>query len=101
MRQAYLVEEFRFHTEADGQIVERPLREPEVHLVNGQANLIERTKELFEFQINDAPRRSAIPFDGIKIIRDRDRKVVFRVTVTEYLDAPKKPDPEKSIARRK
>ena len=101
MRQAYLVEEFRFHSEADGQIVERPVREPEVHLVNSQIILIERTKTLFEFQVANAPRRSALSFDGIKIIRDRDRKVVFKLTVREYWDALEKLSSEKSGVRKK
>jgi len=96
MRQAYLVEEFRYSAEANGQVVERRVREPVVHVVGATNTLIERTREFFELQMSNAPSPSALPFDGVRIIRESDGEVIFKATVREYWNGAQKPNPERA-----
>jgi hypothetical protein len=77
LREAHFVEEFR--REKDGS--ERAIREPAPHYVGNETPLVARTNSLFEMQIRNARSQSALRFDGLRIIRERDGQVVFRRTV--------------------
>jgi hypothetical protein len=99
MRQPYLVEEFRYSAEANGQVVERRVREPVIHVVASPDTLIERTRKFFELQMSNAPSPSALPFDGVRIVRESDGEVVFRATVREFWDGAQRPSPA-SAARK-
>jgi hypothetical protein len=91
MREAYLVEEFRYCTGANGHVVERAVREPVLHRVVSPTNLIERTRRFFELQMSNAESRSALQFDGVRIIRVSDGQVVFKAAVGDQWDALHKP----------
>jgi len=100
MRQAYLVEEFRYLAEGNGRIVERAVREPTVHVVGNPTNLIERTKRFFELQISNATSPSALRFGGVRIVRDSDGEIIFRATVREFWDAIHTPNSGTAGAKR-
>jgi hypothetical protein len=87
VRQTYFVEEFR--REKDGS--ERAVREPVRHYTRNETVLVARTNSLFEMQIKNARSRSALRFDGLRIIRERDGKVVFERRVRELWEAPERP----------
>jgi hypothetical protein len=91
VREAYLVEEFRYCAEANGHVVERSVREPVLHRVVSPTNLIERTRRFFELQMSNAESRSALQFDGLRIVRVSDAQVVFKATVGDQWDAMHKP----------
>ena len=85
--EAYRVEDFRYEDEGDPPVrVERVTGMPTTHRTDNLSGLIDATESHFRLQMTDRAARAAIDFDGVRIVKEGDRVVVYRTTVREYWD---------------